>query len=598
MNNIYDTELPKKYFPDRTISDILHISDSSKVYKISSDNLTAEKVLKITPETNISKQILDTLKNINDPHILTPEQIISCQKHFYITMEYKECLTTLISTKGISLSQIINISLDISTALNTLHGYGILHMDCTPDNIYRSQDGSYCLGDFCSAIKMPVKPSNLPFKATPDFIPPEIQQGNIPSVKSDIYIFSMLLYCLCNDGYTYSPCTDISNDVSSTQNIQNNIPPELYQIITRGLNSNPEDRYPAIKDMYNALINFANQTDLNDNSYFLHICDTSHPLYYLKTQPLTPHDHHSAATKDRYSVHKEKTPTHKNNSNLNSTKTTHATKKLWHKPLPYIIIFSITAAVGVTAFYYYDKKYKKQKELDEILSIIPSEVPDISKLQEQVAHMTGNATSSPSPSADISIDSDNEYHNTSDASDIANSDNSSDKNLTPASDSDNELNSPQKNSSDLGSVSRTYIDISNKKLSDIKIEADDIEHAYNITCLYAHSNALQSLAGIERLYELKELYLSDNQLTDVSDLVNVPTIETLVLSYNDIQDTFAISLLPRLKHLDLSGNRHITQPELLSSISTLELLNITDTNISKEQYELLKRNLPNCTIIY
>lgn len=279
--NILYPPLPPQLEKNWYITDVLNSTACSQVYIIKNNIHSAgtsanqnKKVLIIVNKELFNKNIYKKIQQIDSPYIKKPLETIKYKHNYYILDNYQVNLTELICGNEIQISDILNIASDISCSLSLLHSHKILHMDCTPSNIYLNNDGSYCLGDFSSALLFNSKKASV--KTTPGYTPPEITQGKAPDILSDIYIFSCLLFTLCNNGYTQG-CNNPDG------NIKDNIPEELYNIILKGTSINPGERFSTFNEIKQAL----NSPGLLDNiynyGYSLYITDLQHPLYYLRT---------------------------------------------------------------------------------------------------------------------------------------------------------------------------------------------------------------------------------------------------------------------------------------------------------------------------
>ena len=126
----------------------------------------------------------------------------------------------------------------------------------------------------------------------------------------------------------------------------------------------------------------------------------------------------------------------------------------------------------------------------------------------------------------------------------------------------------------------------------------NIDNAADVICLYAGNNHFSTLDNITELPHLQELYVNENRITDINGINACTSLTTAVLSCNDIRDISALSNLTSLDYLDLSGNRHLSQTEPLYDLDHLQILNISNTSVSKKQYRQLCKKLPACNIIY
>ena len=99
--------------------------------------------------------MLKALSHISDTHLLLPEKYCLYNNLYYIVYPYKLPLLKKIHETGICKEDIITLSFNICDALEPLHSADILHLDITPSNIYYSEDGTFCLGDFSSSVFIP-----------------------------------------------------------------------------------------------------------------------------------------------------------------------------------------------------------------------------------------------------------------------------------------------------------------------------------------------------------------------------------------------------------------------------------------------------------
>lgn len=482
---------------------------SSQIYIIKSSSTSGSqkdiKILKIASKASVNKNIYKKIISIKSKYILKPLDIIPFKQNYYIITPYYDNLQKVICNNGISGSDILNMAHDICTSLKQLHAHKILHLDCTPANIYINEDGSYCLGDFSSAVLSGSKNTALT-ATTSGYMPPETIETARPGFLSDIYIFSCLLYALFNNGYTIT-----SN--SPDGNIKNNIPQELYSIIIKGCSKNPSERYSSIDEMEQELNSQIISEKLLNYNYYLHITDVSHPLYYLKT-PL----YGNAAIDD---------------------------KKISRTHMLYSFLILTTGTIFLFSLYSYYTKNNLQKE-------------------KQMAH--------------INIASGN-------TADIAR--------CTPAPEPMPVLSDTANTTDDI-----TELDISNKNLTSVPNPQSAGFSCNKLTCLYADNNKIADIDNIEYYQSLNELYLSDNLLTGLLPLEKTRHLEILVLSYNKITDLLPVCSLTSLIHLDISGNNKMYNFSELISLYNLKTLNVTNTNITKEEIDFLLYHLPDCEILY
>lgn len=252
-NTITFPHLPSKWEKSYEIQKELYISDNSRIYIIKDKKNYTDKVLKIVISNPMIKQTLKSLSQIKDTHLLLPETYCLNNNLYFIIYPFKDTLLNMICTNGITGDDIKKISENISSALETLHKHHILHLDINPGNIFCNNDGSFCLGDYSSAIIYPVKAKLSNLKLTPGYISPELADGKNPTIHSDYFMMLQTIFVLYNNGNNEFHSFNIDCSLSLSDNIL---------LLINNLNISKD--------------------------YILHITDKTHPLFYLKTTILYP----------------------------------------------------------------------------------------------------------------------------------------------------------------------------------------------------------------------------------------------------------------------------------------------------------------------
>lgn len=87
------------------------------------------------------------------------------------------------------------LGLDLCHTLAAVHRHGLLHGDIKPENIMREVSGRIVLMDFGVALELDNEPS-LTVSGSPNYLAPEVLQGDPRSVASDVYALGAVLYRL------------------------------------------------------------------------------------------------------------------------------------------------------------------------------------------------------------------------------------------------------------------------------------------------------------------------------------------------------------------------------------------------------------------
>lgn len=146
--------------------------------------------------------------------------------------------------------------------------------------------------------------------------------------------------------------------------------------------------------------------------------------------------------------------------------------------------------------------------------------------------------------------------------------------------------------------SSTILDIGNKKLNSLTAVFSEHLAFTKVEILLAENNYFTDLEEIAALSNLQELYLSGNQITSTDAFSSLSKLEILVLSDNHCTDLSGLTDLQQLHFLDLSGNHALSEVFILSELTNLNTLILSDTSVTDASIKQLQQSLPHCTIIY
>ena len=109
-----------------------------------------------------------------------------------------------------------------------------------------------------------------------------------------------------------------------------------------------------------------------------------------------------------------------------------------------------------------------------------------------------------------------------------------------------------------------------------------------------------NIENIAKLPNLVSVDLSGNCISNLYSLQYADcrfTITDLNLSGNRLEDITPLSYLQNIERLDLSYNDISSELPFMAMYS-LESLNLTGNPLTDEQVELIRKNLPNCDVIF
>ncbi len=210
----------------------------------------------VTSESSLKRFLLETelLRGLDHPNIIRIVDAGDINGTPYYAMELIKgvSLDEVLHEKGrLSVTEVRMIGGAVARALVKAHEAGVIHRDLKPSNIMLTNTGLPKLTDFGIAKK--IDAPNLTVTGaiigTPDFIPPELCKGEVPSPLSDIYSFGATLYNLisgrppfCGENF-HTVINRVLNDAPVEVNdLRRDIDDDLAQLIMQCLEKTPNKR--------------------------------------------------------------------------------------------------------------------------------------------------------------------------------------------------------------------------------------------------------------------------------------------------------------------------------------------------------------------
>ena len=237
--------------------------------------------LKILPEpvaadqTRLQRFIQEakSASALNHPNILTVYEIGQAAAVHFIATEFVEgkTLRQHLSKGPMSLSEILDICVQVTSALSAAHEANIIHRDVKPENIMIRRDGIVKVLDFGLAKLAAPEPAAINPEAstraiiktdpgtvvgTASYMSPEQARGIPVDVRTDIFSTGVVLYemvagCL---PFTGSTSSEVMSSILSEKEPQplarysREVPTELERVASKALRKNRDERYQTIKD--------------------------------------------------------------------------------------------------------------------------------------------------------------------------------------------------------------------------------------------------------------------------------------------------------------------------------------------------------------
>lgn len=178
-----------------------------------------------------------------------------------IIMEYIEGQTLTDCVRawgGLPLADAIRYFQSIVEAIDYVHSRGIVHRDIKSNNVKITPSGQVKLLDFGIAKSgaSPALTVTGAFVGTLQYLSPEQLVGGVADVRSDIWSLGVLLYEMTTSHLPFDAntigelCQKITKASYTPPSVMNqSVPREVQNIISRCLKKNPADRYQSAREL-------------------------------------------------------------------------------------------------------------------------------------------------------------------------------------------------------------------------------------------------------------------------------------------------------------------------------------------------------------
>ncbi len=203
--------------------------------------------------------------SLSHPNIVETYDVGEDDGMYYIVMEYIEgkTLKQLIKKRGaLTLSEVVDIMLQLTDGISHAHDSYIIHRDIKPQNIMIMENGLVKITDF--GIAMAMNATQLTqtnsVMGSVHYLPPEQATGKGSSVKSDIYSLGILMYELLTGTLPFKgenaveiALKQMKEPLPDVTLYNPEIPMSIENILLKATAKNPKNRYQDARSMHEDL---------------------------------------------------------------------------------------------------------------------------------------------------------------------------------------------------------------------------------------------------------------------------------------------------------------------------------------------------------
>jgi serine/threonine protein kinase len=259
------------------VEQVLGFGGMGVVYRAHDLKLDAEIALKRIRPDRFSPERRETLRReiilarrVTHENVCRVYDLVELGGEEFVSMEYLAGRTLKDieqKEKILPLGRGLAIAKGICNGLAAAHRIGVLHRDLKPENVMVGDDGKPRLMDFGIAVETGgFVPQGETIPGTPQFLAPELLQGESPTVRTDVYAMGVLLYEMftgrvpIDDDNTARLVRRIVREAPpSVRTLRPDMPPDLASILDRSIAKDPEARFADASALADAIVAFEGQ---------------------------------------------------------------------------------------------------------------------------------------------------------------------------------------------------------------------------------------------------------------------------------------------------------------------------------------------------
>ncbi|HYX20053.1 MAG TPA: protein kinase [Thermoanaerobaculia bacterium] len=260
------------------IDGVLGFGGMGVVYRARDLKLDQEIALKRVRPDRVSPERRETLRReiilarkVTHENVCRVYDLVEIEGEEFVSMEYLPGRTLKEleeRERMLPLGRGLAIAKGICSGLAAAHRIGVLHRDLKPENVLVGDDGKPHLMDFGIAIESALYrgDQNETVPGTPQFLAPELLEGEAPGPRTDVYAMGILLYEMFTGRVPFDDNDTarlvrrvLTEKPPRIETLRPDLPPELRDILERAIARDPESRFPDAAALSDAIAAFEGQ---------------------------------------------------------------------------------------------------------------------------------------------------------------------------------------------------------------------------------------------------------------------------------------------------------------------------------------------------
>ena len=253
----------------------VYLAEDMKLGRKAAIKILAEEYTTNRDRLHRFEQEASAASALNHPNILTIYEVGDEGGRHFIATEYidGETLRKKLAGSALEIREVLDVAVQVASALEEAHAAGIIHRDIKPDNIMVRRNGYVKVLDFGlakltesstdrtpsdgeAATRVLVQTDAGVVMGTSHYMSPEQARGKPVDARSDIWSLGVVIYEMVAGKLPFEGETSTDVIVAITQKeplpllrFAPNLPPELDWIVTKALRKDRDERYQTIKEL-------------------------------------------------------------------------------------------------------------------------------------------------------------------------------------------------------------------------------------------------------------------------------------------------------------------------------------------------------------